>query len=45
MNFLFAAYLVIWIMLSGYIFSLHKKQKELFKEIDQLKRRLESSSS
>jgi len=44
MGYLFAAYTVIWVLLSGYIFSLHKKQKRLFKEIEQLKSRIESDS-
>ena len=44
MEYLFSAYLVIWILLSGYIFMLHKKQNNLFKEIDQLKRRIDADS-
>jgi len=36
MNYLFAAYSVIWGLLAGYIFLLGKRQKDLRKEIQPL---------
>ena len=44
MGYLFAAYLIFWTFLAGYIYKLHKKQNTLFDEIERLKSRLESGS-
>ncbi|MCP4724362.1 MAG: CcmD family protein [bacterium] len=41
MNYLYAAYTVIWLILFIYMFSINKKQNELMKEIDHLKQKLE----
>jgi CcmD family protein len=41
MNYLFAAYAAIWIILAAYLFSLHSREKKLRAEIDRLKRLLE----
>ncbi|MEJ2111141.1 MAG: CcmD family protein [Acidobacteriota bacterium] len=37
MNFLFAAYLAIWILLALYLFSIHSREKRLRAEIDRLR--------
>jgi CcmD family protein len=44
MQYLFAAYLVIWIILSLYLFMLHSREKRLREEIQGLKRMIKSSS-
>ena len=36
LGYLFAAYLTIWVLLFGYMFSIAKRQKALEKEIKQL---------
>ena len=36
LGYLFAAYMVIWLLLFGYMFSIGKRQKALEKEIKQL---------
>jgi len=36
--YLFPAYLVIWLLLFGYVLGLSRKQKSLIKEIEDLKR-------
>jgi len=41
MQYLFAAYLAIWIALSLYLFSLHSREKKLRDEVQRLKRMLE----
>ncbi len=43
MHFLFAAFLAIWIILAVYLFSIHSREKKLRREVQQLKRRLDSS--
>jgi len=41
MNYLFAAYTVIWIILALYLFSIHSREKRLRDEIERLKRLIE----
>jgi len=41
MNYLFAAYLAIWIILAFYLFSIHSRERKLREEIQRLKRLLE----
>lgn len=43
MNFLFAAYLAIWILLAFYLFSIHSRERKLREEVRRLKRILDSS--
>ena len=42
MNFLFAAYLAIWIILALYLFSIHSREKKLREEVQRLKEMIES---
>ena len=37
LGYLVAAYTIIWIAISGYIFSLSRRQRQLQREIDSLK--------
>lgn len=37
LGFLFAAYLVVWLLIVGYLFSLSRRQKRLAQEIETLK--------
>ncbi len=41
MNYLFAAYAVIWVILALYLFSIHLREKRLAQEIERLKQALE----
>jgi CcmD family protein len=41
MNYLFAAYMAIWIILAFYLFSIHSREKKLREEVQRLKRMLE----
>ncbi len=41
MNYLFAAYTAIWIILALYLFSIHAREKKLAQEIEHLKKALE----
>lgn len=41
MNFLFAAYLAIWILLALYLFSIHSREKKLRAEIERLRNMVE----
>jgi CcmD family protein len=41
MNYLFAAYAAIWIILALYLFSIHSREKRLRAEIERMKRQLE----
>ena len=41
MNYLFAAYSAIWVILALYLFSIHSREKKLAEEIDRLKKSLE----
>lgn len=43
MNYLFAAYLAIWIILFIYLFSIHSREKKLREEVRRLKQMLEKS--
>jgi len=43
MNYLFAAFLAIWIILACYLFSIHSREKKLREEVRQLKNRLEKT--
>ncbi|MBM3788938.1 MAG: CcmD family protein [Acidobacteria bacterium] len=40
MNYLFAAYAAVWIILAIYLYSIHSREKKLRQEIDRLKRLL-----
>jgi CcmD family protein len=42
LNFLFAAYAVVWLLIVGYLFSLSRRQKKLAQEIDSLKQMREN---
>lgn len=41
MNYLFAAYMAIWIILAVYLFSIHSREKKLREDIRRLKLLLE----
>ena len=41
MNYLFAAYTVIWIILAIYLYSIHSREKKLRQDIERLKELLE----
>ncbi len=41
MNYLFAAYAAIWIILAIYLYSIHSREKKLREDVDRLKRLLE----
>ncbi len=41
MNYLFAAYAAIWVILALYLFSIHSREKRLAQEIEHLKKALE----
>ncbi len=41
MNYLFAAYMAIWIILAVYLFSIHSREKKLREEVRRLKQLLE----
>jgi len=41
MNYLFAAYAAIWIILALYLFSLHSREKKLREEVRRLKAMME----
>ncbi len=41
MNYLFAAYAAIWIILALYLFSIHSRERRLREEIERLKATLE----
>ncbi len=41
MNYLFAAYAAIWVILALYLFSIHSRQRKLAQEIERLKQALE----
>jgi CcmD family protein len=43
MQYLFAAYLAIWIILSLYLFSLHSREKKLRDEVQRLRHLIEDS--
>ena len=37
MKYLFAAYMVVWILLALYLFSIHAREKKLREEVERLK--------
>jgi CcmD family protein len=37
LGFLFAAYMVVWLLIVGYLFSLSRRQKRMAQEIEMLK--------
>jgi CcmD family protein len=43
MNYLFAAYTAIWIILAVYLFSIHSREKKLREEVQRLKQMLTHS--
>ncbi len=45
MNYLFAAYLAIWIILAIYLYSIHSREKKLREELRQLKQLIVSRQS
>ena len=44
MNYLFAAYSAIWIILAVYLFTIHSRERKLQDEIRRLRQRLEQKS-
>ncbi|KAA3604691.1 MAG: CcmD family protein [Calditrichaeota bacterium] len=42
-NYLFAAYTIVWLLISGYVFALGRKQTKLNSELEELRNRLEST--
>jgi CcmD family protein len=45
MQYLFAAYAAIWILLAVYLYSIHAREKKLREEVERLTQRLEKSGS
>ena len=43
MNYLFAAYMAIWILLALFLFSIHSREKKLQDDIERLKSILDKS--
>ncbi len=43
MNYLFAAFLAIWIILACYLFSIHSREKKLREEVQRLKQRMDKT--
>jgi len=43
LNYLFAAYMAIWIILAFYLLSIHSREKKLREEVERLKRTLEKA--
>jgi CcmD family protein len=43
MNYLFAAYMAIWILLALYLFSIYSREKKLRDEVERLKSILDKS--
>jgi CcmD family protein len=41
MNYLFAAYMAIWIILAVYLYSIHARERKLRAEVERLKQMLE----
>jgi len=37
MKYLFAAYMVVWILLALYLFSIHSRERKLREEVERLK--------
>ncbi len=45
MNYLFAAYAAIWIILAIYLYSIYSREKKLSEDVDRLRQMLESRQS
>jgi CcmD family protein len=45
MNYLFAAYTAIWIILAVYLFSIQAREKKLREELDNLRQLIERQSA
>ncbi len=45
MNYLFAAYVAIWLILAVYLFSIHSREAKLRADIDRLKELFDKSAS
>jgi CcmD family protein len=45
MNYLFAAYAAIWIILAIYMFSIHSREKKLYEELQNLRQLLEQKAA
>jgi CcmD family protein len=45
MNYLFAAYVAIWIILAAYLYSIHSRERKLRDEIERLKQLIEPRDS
>ena len=45
MNYLFAAYAAIWIILGIYLFSIQSREKKLMQELEQLRALVERQAS
>jgi len=43
MNYLFAAYMAIWVLLALFLFSIHSREKKLRDEVERLKNIVEKS--
>lgn len=43
MNYLFAAYMAIWIILAIYLYSIHAREKRLREDVQRLKQLVEKS--
>jgi CcmD family protein len=43
MNYLFAAYMAIWIILAIYLYSIHAREKKLREDVQRLKQMLDKS--
>jgi CcmD family protein len=41
MNYLFAAYTAIWIILAVYLYSIHSRERRLRQDIERLRQKLE----
>jgi CcmD family protein len=42
MNYLMAAYIAIWLVLFVYLFSIHSRQRQLQKEVERLRKELDT---
>lgn len=40
LDYLVAAYTIVWVALSGYVFSLSRRQRRLWREIDSLREKI-----
>ncbi len=44
MNYLFTAYVAIWLILAAYLFSIHSREKKLRTDIERLKQAFEGKA-